>query len=70
VKLDLLNYLNCTFRTLGFACSADKAFVDEDWDGFAVFHFVDADGTSVYASFASGASVIIDYDFYHVLYLC
>jgi hypothetical protein len=55
---------------LGFACSADKAFVDEDWDGFSVFYFVDADGTSVYAGFASGASVIIDYDFYHVLYLC
>ena len=67
--MSLLDYLNCAFRTLSFACSADQTLVNVNWDGFAVFHVVDADWASVCAGFASVASVIIDYYFYHVLYL-
>ena len=54
---------------MGFACSADKAFVNVNWDGFAVFNFVNAYWASVCAGFASVAFVIVDYYFYHVLYL-
>ena len=61
--------MDCAFGTLGFACSADKALVNVNWDGFAVFDFVDAYWASVCAGFASGASVIVYYYFYHVLYL-
>jgi hypothetical protein len=68
-KLCLLDYLNCAFRALCFACSAYKTLVDVYWDGFAVFDFVDAYGASVCAGFASGASIIVYYYFYHVLYL-
>jgi hypothetical protein len=66
---ELLDYLNCTFRTLSFACSADKAFVNVDRNGFAVFDFVDAYWASVCAGFASGALFIINHYFYHVYYL-
>jgi len=65
----LLDYLNCAFRTLGFACPANKTLVNINWDGFAVFDLIDAYWTSVYAGFASVAPIIIDYYFYHVRYL-
>ena len=65
----LLDYLDCAFRALCFACSADKALINVNWNGFAVFDLVDAYWTSVCAGFASGALVVIDYYFYHVLYL-
>ena len=64
--MELLDYLNCTFRTLGFACSADKAFVNVNWDGFSVFDLVDAYWASVCAGFASSAFIVINYYFYHV----
>jgi hypothetical protein len=60
----LLDYLNCTFRTLCFTCAADQAFACFAGHGLAVFDFVDADGTSVDTSFASSA-FRIDNNFYH-----
>jgi hypothetical protein len=62
----LLDYLNCTFRTLGFACSADQALFNFGWHRLALFDFIDADRASVYAGFASGALAVINYYFYHV----
>ena len=64
-----LDYLNCTFRTLGFTCSADKTLVNINWNRFAVFDLIDAYWTSVYAGFASVAPIIINYYLHHVLYL-
>jgi hypothetical protein len=64
-----LDNLNGTVRTLDFACSADQALFDLDRDGFGVFDLKNAYGTSVYAGFASIALIIINYYFYHVLYL-
>jgi hypothetical protein len=59
----LLNYLNGTSWALGFACSADQAIIYFDWDRFAVLHFVDAYRATVYAGFASGTSIVVDYYF-------
>jgi hypothetical protein len=65
----LLDYLDCALRTLGFTCPADKTLADVDWNGFPVFHLVDADWASVHAGFASSALVVVNNYFYHVLYL-
>jgi len=65
----LFDYLNGACRTLCFACSANEAFVYFGWDGFAVFHFVNAYWACVYAGFASSTFVVINLYFYHISYL-
>jgi hypothetical protein len=65
----LLDYLYCAFRTLSFTCPADYTLADVDWNGFPVFHLVDADWASVYAGFASSALVAVNNYFYHIVYL-
>jgi len=58
--------LDCAGGTLAFASSADQAFVNFGWRGFAFFDLVDAYWAGVYAGFASVAFAEIYYYFYHV----
>jgi hypothetical protein len=62
----LLDNLDGAIWALAFAGSADEAFFDFYWRGFAFFDFVDAHWARVHAGFASVAfRCIYDY-FYHV----
>ncbi len=65
-KLDLLDYLNCTFRTLSLARPANQAFVYLNGYRFSVLDLVDAYWASVDTCFASSA-LLVDNNFYHVL---
>jgi hypothetical protein len=69
VKTRLLDYLNCTFRTLSFTRSADKTLVNFGGHRLRLFDFVDADGARVHAGLASGAFRVINYYLYHVVFL-
>ena len=68
-EVSLFDYLNGAFRTLRLAGSANEAFIDVGWNGFAVFHFVDAYWACVHTGFASITLVIINYYFHHISYL-
>jgi hypothetical protein len=61
----LLDDLNCTFRTLHLACSADETVLNVYGNRLSAFHFVNTDRTSVNTGFASSAFVKIDFDFNH-----
>ena len=65
--LCLLYYLDCACGALRFACSADKAFLDLDRRGLAILYLVDPDWAGVYAGFASGAFIVVNNYFYHVI---
>ena len=61
----LLDDLNCAFRALHLACSANETVLKVNDDRLSVFHFVNADRASVNACFASVAFFNINFDFNH-----
>lgn len=60
----LLDYLNGSFWTLGFTCSADKAFFNFNGNRLSLFYFVNTHWTRVDTCSASGALVVVNYNFY------
>jgi hypothetical protein len=63
----LLDDCNGAFGALHLAGSTDDTVLSVYWNRLSVFHFENADRTSVNACFASRAFLSIDCDFNHYL---
>jgi len=60
-----LDDLDGTFGTLHLAGSTDEAVIDIYWNRFFVIKFENFDRTNIDAGSASGAFLLIHYNFYH-----
>jgi hypothetical protein len=63
----LVDDCNCAFGAFHLAGSTDDTVLSVYGNGLSVFHFENADRTSVNTCFASGAFLSINFDFNHYL---
>jgi hypothetical protein len=61
----LLDDLDGAFGTLHLASSTDEAVINIYYNRFFVFKFENFDRTNIDACFASGAFLVVNYNFYH-----
>jgi hypothetical protein len=61
----LLDYLDCTFRALGFAGSANQAFFNLHGNRLFILDLENFHRAGLYACAASSAFIVIDYNFHH-----